>query len=55
MNQTIQPLQKGDLIEILAPAKAIEEAHVVFAKSFLEGKGFKVRISENCLGEDNYF
>jgi muramoyltetrapeptide carboxypeptidase len=55
MNSSIQPLQKGDLIEILAPAKAIEAEHVDFAKSFLEQQGFKVQISEHCLGEHNYF
>lgn len=55
MNPTIPPLVKGDLIEILAPAKAIEKEHVLFAKSFLEEKGFKVRISANCLGKENYF
>lgn len=55
MNQTIAPLKKGDLIEILAPAKAIEERHVLFARDFLEGKGFRVRISEHCLDQENYF
>jgi len=55
MNPSINPLVKGDLIEILAPAKAIEEQHVFFAKEFLEAKGFKVRISEHCLGNENYF
>lgn len=55
MNPSIKPLIKGDLIEILAPAKAIEEQHVLFAKGFLENKGFKVRISEHCLGNENYF
>lgn len=55
MNQKILPLAKGDLIEILAPAKAIEKEHVLFAKSFLEEKGFSVRVSEHCLGQENYF
>lgn len=48
-------LQAGDLIAIVAPAKAIEQEHVTFAKAFLEEKGFKVRVSENCLGQHNYF
>jgi muramoyltetrapeptide carboxypeptidase len=55
MNLTIENLKKGDLIEILAPAKAIEKEHVYFAKKTLEDLGFKVRISENCLGQYNYF
>lgn len=55
MNLTIDNLKKGDLIEILAPAKAIEKEHVDFAKKTLEELGFKVRISENCLGQYNYF
>lgn len=48
-------LQAGDLIAIVAPAKAIEQEHVNFAKAFLEEKGFKVRVSEHCLGQHNYF
>lgn len=48
-------LQKGDLIYITAPAKAIEQEHVLFAKAFLEINGFKVKISANCLGQHNYF
>lgn len=55
MIQIPSPLQKGDLIAILAPAKAIESEHVNFAKSFFEKEGFRVEISENCLGEYNYF
>lgn len=49
------PLQPGDTIVILAPAKAIEEHHVKFAQDFLEKNGFSVRISEHCLGRLNYF
>ncbi len=48
-------LQQGDLIYITAPAKAIEQEHVLFAKAFLEINGFKVKISANCLGQHNYF
>lgn len=55
MNATITPLQPGDLIEILAPAKSIEAEHVEFSKSFLEQQGFKVQVSEHCLGKHNYF
>ncbi|MCH2229443.1 MAG: LD-carboxypeptidase [Crocinitomicaceae bacterium] len=55
MNLTIDSLKKGDLIEILAPAKAIEKEHVQFAKKTLEDFGFKVRVSKHCLGQYNYF
>jgi muramoyltetrapeptide carboxypeptidase len=55
MNQIPASLQKGDLIAIVAPAKAIESEHVYFAKSFFEKEGFQVEISPNCLGEYDYF
>jgi muramoyltetrapeptide carboxypeptidase len=55
MIQIPASLQKGDLIAIVAPAKAIESEHVYFAKDFFEKQGFQVVISENCLGEYNYF
>lgn len=53
----IQPsaLQKGDLIYITAPAKAIEPEYVIFAQNYLEKQGFRVEISPNCLGNHNYF
>lgn len=54
--QTIIPkLQKGDLIYITAPAKAIEAECVFFARDFFEKKGFRVQISDHCLGEHHYF
>lgn len=52
---TIQPLKKGDLIYITAPAKAIEKEYVMFAKDFFEKEGYKVQIADHCLGEFNYF
>ena len=55
MNQVPALLQKGDLIAIVAPAKAIEHEHVHFAKAFFEKEGFRVKISENCLGQFHYF
>lgn len=55
MNQVPASLQKGDLIAIVAPAKAIEQEHVLFAKEFLEKAGFRVEIGENCLGNHHYF
>jgi len=55
VNSTVKPLQKGDLIYITAPAKAVEAHFVEFAKSFLENNGFEVLISKHCLGQHNYF
>lgn len=51
----IPPLQKGDLICITAPAKAIDEQAVYFARDFFEGHGYRVVISDHCLGRNNYF
>ena len=55
MKNTIPSLKKGDLIYITAPAKAIEKEYVLFAKAFFEKQGFRVLISEHCLGTFNYF
>lgn len=55
MNSTIPKLQKGDLIYITAPAKAIEAECVYFARDFFEKKGYRVLISDHCLGTYNYF
>lgn len=55
MNSTIPKLQKGDLIYITAPAKAIEAECVHFARDFFEKKGYRVLISDHCLGSYNYF
>ena len=49
------PLVPGDLIYICAPAKAIEEETVLFAKNWLEDKGYRVEVSPNCLGSHGYF
>lgn len=48
-------LKPGDLIQLIAPAKAIDKEYVDYAKSFFEKNGFKVSIGENCLGKYNYF
>lgn len=55
MNVNIAPLKQGDLVYITAPAKAIEKEYVYYAKEYFETQGFKVLISENCLGNYNYF
>jgi muramoyltetrapeptide carboxypeptidase len=53
----IQPpaLNPGDLIYITAPAKFMDPQAVKYAKKHLEENGFKVLISENCLGKHHYF
>ena len=48
-------LRSGDLVYITAPAKAIEEEHVLFAKELFEDAGFKVMIGQHCLGRHHYF
>lgn len=48
-------LSKGDLIYITAPAKATDMASVTFTKDFLERTGFRVLLSEHCLGSYLYF
>lgn len=55
MNKLPDRLRKGDLIRIIAPAKAIESSHITFAKNLMEEQGFKVEISSNCLGRHHYF
>ena len=53
----IQPpaLNPGDLIYITAPAKITDPKTVLFAKEYLEKKGFKVLVSTHCFGSHNYF
>lgn len=55
MNLSIEKLNPGDLIEIVAPAKSIEKQHVDAARIVLQSMGFKVRLSEHCLDSYNYF
>lgn len=55
MKSSVPFLKKGDLIEILSPAKSIETAHVAFAKNLLEENGFRVKVGQNCLGKHHYF
>ncbi len=42
-------------IKILSPAKAIEEKHILYAKNYLNKKGFVVEVAKNALGQENYF
>ena len=55
MKNEINPLKKGDKVIILAPAKAIDEENVLYAKEFLSKEGYDVVVSDNCLGQHHYF
>lgn len=55
LTHSIPYLNQGDLVYITAPAKAIEREYIVFAQEILEQKGYKVLLSEHCLGQYNYF
>ena len=48
-------LKKGDIIEILAPAKFILEKDISFAKSFLEELGYQVYIDKSNFISDGIF
>lgn len=48
-------LQPGDLIAIVSPAKAIEAAHIHYARDFFEQNGFRVSIGEHAFGQHHYF
>jgi muramoyltetrapeptide carboxypeptidase len=50
-----KPLNKGDLIYITAPAKAIDEEPVFYTRDFFTSHGFRVEISKHCFGQYNYF
>jgi muramoyltetrapeptide carboxypeptidase len=54
LKQAIPYLQSGDLIRIIAPAKAIEAEFVEFAQEFLEKNGFRVLAGKHTLGRWNY-
>lgn len=55
MNLSIEPLRKGDTIAIVAPAKAIEEEFVMFAKQKMESLGYNVVLGKNVAGRHNYY
>lgn len=48
-------LQKGDLIAIVAPAKAIEYEKIIFAAQQLEAAGFKVILGKHVADAYHYF
>lgn len=49
------PLQTGDTIAIVSPAKSIEAHHIDYARVFFEGHGFKVLVADHAYGRHNYF
>ena len=49
------PLLKGDLIAIVAPAKAIDSHLVIAAKHFFEENGYRITIGAHCVGSHHYF
>ena len=40
----------GDLISIVAPAKSIDSAFIEYSKELMEKRGYRVLISNHCLG-----
>lgn len=55
MTGSIPFLKEGDLIEIVAPAKAISSEIVYMARDLCEERGFQVKLSQNCMGSYHYF
>lgn len=55
MNQDIPFLQKGDLIRIVSPAKAIDTDLLLNAQNELEKRGYRVKIGQHAGGRWNYF
>lgn len=50
-----RPIQKGDTIAIVAPAKSISTELIADAKRFWEQAGFKVKLGKHVAGEHHYF
>jgi len=55
MVQDISFLQKGDLVRIVSPAKAIDADLLTNAKNELEQHGYRVIIGQHATGRWNYF
>ena len=45
----------GDLISIIAPAKSIDTSFIEYSKAIIEKRGYRVLISNHCLGAYNYY
>jgi muramoyltetrapeptide carboxypeptidase len=55
MPHRIPILKKGDLLSIVAPAKAITTSYIDSALTFWEKEGFEILVSKSCRGQSNYF
>jgi len=55
MKNVVPYIQTNDLIQIVAPAKAIESSYIDYATVFFNLHGYRVKISEHCLGRNHYF
>lgn len=55
MGSSIPFLTRGDKIQIVSPAKAIEPILVLEAKGFLEKQGFCVLLGQYTMSTHNYF
>lgn len=51
----LSPLQKGDTILIISPAKAIDKSLLDLATSVFEGWGLQVELGPNSTGKHHYF
>jgi len=51
----MKPLHPGDLIALVAPAKAIEKSYIDYATALLESRGYRVQLGAHCLGAHHYF
>jgi muramoyltetrapeptide carboxypeptidase len=51
----LSPLQEGDVIAIVSPAKAIDAEKIVYAKKQLESAGFQVILGEHVADSFHYF
>ena len=51
----MKPLQKGDLVAIVSPAKSIEKKFITYAVELIEKQGYKVWLGKHVLGQFNYF
>lgn len=47
-----EPLKKGDLIDIVAPAFRTEDQAVVRAEEFFKARGYRVRVPTDIFGKD---
>jgi muramoyltetrapeptide carboxypeptidase len=55
MNSMIPFLKKGDKIQLVSPAKAIEPMLVFDAKAYLEKQGFVIILGQYTMSTYNYF